>query len=419
MSLSRRELLKSAVGTSTLFALAPTVPAFLQRAAVAAAATQRRDTVLVVLQLSGGNDGLNTVVPHADDAYGRARRTLRLTQREVHKINDDLGFHPQMSGFARLLSEGRLAIVQGIGYPQSNRNHPVAMRNWHTAHPNDENCPTGWLGRAIDQLAPPGAMTVPGVFVAPIQQTLAVRAERAVVPTIREAQDGVLRGPAGTAAGIHADRLLAAAEVERMDQKNPLLHAARSSTRAAAIASRRIASVVADAGSTGNYPPLQLAQSLRTVSQLIRADVGIRIFFTELGGGGIGGFDNHANQRDNHAALLKQLSESVAAFADDLGRDRQLERVVLMTFSEFGRTLTENGRRGTGHGDSQPVFLVGGRLRGGLVGKHPSLTRLDQDAPKFHTDFRRVYATMLDAWLGVDSRPVLGAQYPPLDLFTA
>ena len=417
MSLSRRDLLKSAVGTSTLFALAPTMPAVLQRTAAAAAASRRRDTVLVVLQLSGGNDGLNTIVPHTDDAYGRARRTLRLTSREVLKINDDLGFHPQMPGFSRLLKGGNLAVVQGVGYPQANRNHPVAMRNWHTAQPDDQNCPTGWIGRAVDQLSAPDTPAAPGVFVAPIQPTLAVRAEHAVVPTIRDARDAVLRDRAESTHGNHADRLAEAAGLPHADNENPLLQTVRRNTRAAADASKRIAAVVDDAAGTAEYPPLQLAQSLRTVAQLIRADVGIRIFFTELGGGGIGGFDNHANQRDNHAALLKQLSESIAAFTDDLARDRQLDRVTLMTFSEFGRTLTENGRRGTGHGDAQPVFLIGGRLRGGLVGTPPSLTDLDQDAPKFHTDFRQVYATMLDSWLGVDSQAVLGAKYPPLDLF--
>ncbi|MGB2820270.1 MAG: DUF1501 domain-containing protein, partial [Phycisphaerae bacterium] len=189
--------------------------------------------------------------------------------------------------------------------------------------------------------------------------------------------------------------------------------------RGARATSRRVRPVLDGARGTDRYPPQRLAGHLKTVAELIRADVGIRIFFTELGGGGIGGFDNHASQRDNHAALLKQLSDSVAAFADDLSRDKCLGRVALMTFSEFGRTLTENGRRGTGHGAAAPVFLVGGRVRAGLIGKHPSLTDLDQDAPKFHTDFRRLYATVLAGWLGFDSQAVLGARFEPLDLFVA
>jgi len=155
---------------------------------------------------------------------------------------------------------------------------------------------------------------------------------------------------------------------------------------------------------------------LKIVSQLIRAELGVRIFSTELGGEGPGGFDNHANQRDNHGALLYQLAESVAAFVDDLKRDKLLDRVLLMTFSEFGRTVAENGRHGTGHGSAAPMFLVGGRLQGGLVGAHPNLTELENGGQKFHTDFRRVYATVLDRWLGLDSAAVLGEKFAPLDV---
>jgi uncharacterized protein (DUF1501 family) len=165
------------------------------------------------------------------------------------------------------------------------------------------------------------------------------------------------------------------------------------------------------------YPSFTLAGQFQAVAQLIRADLGIRIYFTELGGGGLGGFDNHANQRDNHAALLRELSTSLAAFIEDLNHDRFLERVLVMTFSEFGRTVSENGRRGTGHGEAAPVILAGGRLRGGLIGRHPSLTDLVGDAPRFHTDFRRLYATVLDRWLGYDSRLILGKAYEALDMF--
>ncbi len=140
---------------------------------------------------------------------------------------------------------------------------------------------------------------------------------------------------------------------------------------------------------------------------------------TELGGGGIGGFDNHAIQRDNHASLLANLSASIEAFATDLAGRKLLDRVALMTFSEFGRTLTENGRKGTGHGNAAPVFVMGGKVRSGLIGKHPSLDDLDNDAPRHHTDFRRIYATMLSSWLGLDSGAILGPQFKPLDLFTS
>jgi uncharacterized protein (DUF1501 family) len=187
-------------------------------------------------------------------------------------------------------------------------------------------------------------------------------------------------------------------------------------TAAADFADARRVSNVLKAARSQPYPTYGLAQSLRTVAQLIRADLGIRIFLTEQGGVSPGGFDNHSNQAGNHAVVLRELSDSMAAFCDDMARDKLLDRVLLMTYSEFGRTLSENGRHGTGHGAAAPVFLAGGRAKAGLVGAHPSLTDLDNDAPKPHTDFRAVYATLLDRWLGLQSEPVLGGRFATLDI---
>ena len=178
----------------------------------------------------------------------------------------------------------------------------------------------------------------------------------------------------------------------------------------------RLDAVAKSASAAGAYPAFGLAADLRTIASLIRAELGIRIFYAELGGGGIGGFDNHANQIGNHCALLEQLSESVAAFAADLSRDRLLNRVLLMTFSEFGRTVAENGRRGTDHGAAGPTFLVGGNLHGGVHGAHPSLTDLDAGGLKYHTDFRSLYATALEDWLEIPSEPILGRKFERLRL---
>ena len=417
MALSRRTFLKSTFGSSVLLSVSPTVPLFLTRAAQASGAAGR-DTVLVVLQLSGGNDGLNTVVPYADDAYGKARRTLRLTRTDVHKIDSRLGFHPEMEGFARLFKQGRLSIVQGVGYDNSHRNHGPAMLNWHTARPDRPQCTTGWVGRAVDIACGSNGPDAPGVFVGPIQQPFALNATNSVVPSILSAKELTLNTMPGPAAGAHRRQLLKATRGLGADGDNPLADYVRQSAKATRATSQQIEDVLADAGGADGYPPYRLARHLRTVAELIRADVGIRIFFAELGGGGIGGFDNHAVQKDNHAAVLKQLSESVAAFVDDLARHKCLDRVVLVTFSEFGRTLTENGRRGTGHGAAAPMFLAGGAIRPGLIGKHPSLTDLDKDAPKHHTDFRAVYAALLDNWLTLDSKAVLGAKYKPVNVLS-
>ncbi len=411
MFYTRRDFLKAALGVSTMLSLASPAPNLLLRAATAGAARRDdRDTILVVVQLSGGNDGLNTVVPYADDEYARNRPTLRLGPKDVHKIDSYLGFHPRMEAFSRLYKEGHLSILHGVGYPNSDRSHDVAMRHWHTARPEDPDCQTGWLGRAADSVWHANQKDTPAVFVGPIVQPFGLRAEHVIIPSIRSPDDLTIDPAPGKSQPKQAVKL------SRADRDNPLLNHLRDCTAIARANSRRIEAVAGASANKAEYPAFRLAETLHTVARLIRADVGIRIFFTELGGGGIGGFDNHANQLGNHCSLLHHLSESIAAFINDLKRDKALNRVLLMTFSEFGRTVKENGRHGTGHGSAAPVFLAGGKLKSGLVGSHPSLTDLDNGAMKFHTDFRRVYATVLDRWLGFDSRTVLDRQFELLDI---
>ena len=404
MSCTRRDFLKATIGTSALISSA--APNFLIRTTMAG--TPRRDdskTVLVVLQLSGGNDGLNTVVPYGDDEYAHNRPTLALQPNELHKIDSLIGFHPRMGAFKRLYDEGHLSIIQGVGSPKFDGSHEGAMRIWHTADPYRPDRQTGWLGRVVDNVWRANMTETPAVFVGPITQPFALNAESVFVPSIQSPGDLKIDKMSGHATGLpHPGR-----------DKSLLQFLQRCTLKAHADA-RRIEAVTKSVASTGEYPSFRLAGTFRTVAQLIRADIGIRIFFTEIGGGGIGGFDNHANQRGNHGALLHQLSESVAAFLDDLKRDKLLDQVLLMTFSEFGRTVKENGRRGTGHGAAAPIFLAGGKLKGGVIGPHPSLTDLENGAPKVHTDFRRVYATVLDRWLGFESTSVLGKRFEPLDI---
>jgi len=420
MLITRRNFLKASLGTSTLLTLSAAVPGFLTRSALAAAARRNdRESVLVVIQLSGGNDGLNTVIPYQDDAYHRSRPTLRLTAKQVHKLDSQLGFHPDMQAFHRLYQEGHLSIVQGVGYPNSNRNHDAAMLNWHTARPMETFNQTGWIGRTIDQLYDYNEADVPGIFAGHIRAPFSLQTETAIVPSIQyTSQLPALSGPESVGTDRFRKYLTQAEQSGSESAGNPLLDFVCRTTAAAWSGLRQIEAVAKSKTPAGAaaYPQFRLAQSLRTIAQLVRTDVGIRIYFTELGGGGIGGFDNHAGQALNHGALLRELSDSVAAFVTDLRREKLLDRVLVMTFSEFGRTLSENGRRGTGHGAAAPMFLAGGRLKGGLVGVHPSLSDLEGDAPKHHTDFRRVYATALERWLGFDSQAVLGSKFEPLDV---
>lgn len=405
MTHTRRSFIQTTLKAGAFVSFAANAPVSLLRAATAAP-QRERDTVLVVLQLSGGNDGLNTVIPFADDAYHRGRPTLRQMARGAHKLDSHLAFHPRMEGFYRLYRDGLLTIVQGVGYPDADRNHPGGMHIWHTAAPRAPKTQTGWLGRAADRLWKPAEANVPAMFVGAIPQPFASNAERVIVPSVRSPREMV------------SPNIQSAKREAATGSDSAWLSSLRQATAQVQANNRRIEAAMA-ASSSADYPQFLLAEELRAIAQLIRADLGVRIFFTELGGGNIGGFDNHAGQLGNHCSLVHQLSESVTAFIRDLQRDKLHERVLLMTYSEFGRTVRENGRRGTDHGLAQPVFLAGGRLNGGLCGAHPSLTDVDKDGLKFHTDFRRVYATALDRWLGVESRGVLGTSFEPLDVLKA
>ena len=415
---TRRAVLKSMVGGSSLLALSPTVPAFLGRTALAARASQTGgDRILVIVQLAGGNDGLNTVVPHGDDVYAKGRPTLRLPPSRLHRIDSYLGFHPRMDAFAGLFDEGLLSVVQGVGYPNPHGGHFESMHIWQTADLSILG-ETGWIGRTVDCNAGSVFPGTPAALVGTIRRPFALNAAWSIIPTIRTLDDFVLHQPGGAGP---SDPRLARALTETPRPPGGFLDFIQKTALSACHQSQALARVAElDGSAPGGESPFLLARSLHLATQLIRADVGLRIVYTELGGEEPGGFDNHANQADNHAALLHQLSESIAAFLHELKRDGLLDRVLLMSFSEFGRTLRENGRRGTDHGSAAPLFLAGGRVAGGLIGRHPNLSELEgAGGLRHHTDFRCVYATVLERWLGVDSEPVLGARFEPIDVIRA
>jgi uncharacterized protein (DUF1501 family) len=322
-----------------------------------------------------------------------------------------------MPAFRKLYQEGRLSIIQGVGYPRSSRDHDAAMEDWHTGVLREGVPPgarSGWLGRAIDAACDPRKTDLRGVFVGEIKAPFSVHTERVVVPSIKSLEEWLPTG----AAWNDSARAHDSGPPSTVSSGGPSLLAGvrRATANARQIQPRLIAASHAlHSQNSAAYPPFPLAENLATVAQLIRADLGIRIYFVELGGGGIGGFDTHANQTANHGALLRELAESTSAFVDDLNHDRLLDSVLVMTFSEFGRTLTESGRHGTNHGAAAPMFMIGGKVKGGPWGAHPSLTDLEEDAPKFHTDFRRVYATVLERWLNLKSEKVIAPGFAPLD----
>jgi len=413
MLTSRRRFLQTTLGSTTLLSAGLSVPAFLARSACAAAEQPSGGSgkVLVVVQLSGGNDGLNTVVPYGDDGYGRNRIALRIPTEQVLKIDDHLGFHPQMQGFSKLLQDGRMAVVQGVGYPNPDRSHFRSMDIWHTARPEVDDKRDGWLGRSIDSDAREAGQDVPALHLGPNPLPLALVSQQTAVPSVESLESFRLRTEGGA---LPLSSLGKLAEAARPDAP-PLLDFLRRSTISAYASSEQVRQALKEESTAANYPDFALAQKLKHVAQLIDAGLSTRIYYVSLDG-----FDTHANQAAAHAALVNQLSASVAAFVDDLAVRGQLDRVLVLSFSEFGRRVHENASQGTDHGTAAPVFLAGGRVATGVVGAHPSLTDLDGEGDlKFHTDFRRLYATILDGWLGCPSQAVLGSPFEPLPLFKA
>jgi uncharacterized protein (DUF1501 family) len=388
--LTRRAFLQS----SSLLALAPAVPLFVARTARAAPADRDR-RVLVVVQLDGGNDALNTVVPHADPNYAKLRPRLKIPKQNLLRLSDMLGLHPSLRSLGKLLQDGQLAIIPGVGYPNPNRSHIESMAIWHTARFDpEERKGYGWLGRALDPLAATSyalGTSVPA----------ALRGWRSAAVSLSRAEDVLLAEPAALqpAAGPNApDDLLAFVRRQAVDAQAAAEKLAR----------------LAGGKDGGTYPATGLGERLQLAARLLKSNLGARVFYTVQGG-----FDTHAAQSFAHAGLLSEFAGAVAAFFADLEAAKLSERVALLAFSEFGRTIQENSSAGTDHGTAGAVLLAGPGVRGGVAGTMPSLTDLAGGEPKMTTDFRRIYTTVLDSWLGLTARDVVGGSFEPVPLFRA
>jgi uncharacterized protein (DUF1501 family) len=405
MKTSRRRFLTTLAGGSAVLSLSGSVPTFLAQAA-AAESNGKKDTILVVVQLTGGNDGLNTVVPFNHDGYRKARPKLAIPVKDVLKINDSLGLHPSAKGLSKLLEAGKLAIVQGVGYPNPNRSHFESMDIWQTCQRKGSPRSTGWLGRFLDESRKPTDIDAPAVHIGPEKQPLALAASNVRAPSFASPESFRLNDGDNGKLGA-AIRELA----NRGDgQSDPLLSFVQSSTQSALATSDRIAEALRDNHTPIKYPESALAKHLKTIAQLIDAGLKTRVYYVELDG-----FDTHSQQPAAHAALLQQLGDATRAFVDDVEHYGHGKRTLVMTFSEFGRRVAENASQGTDHGAAAPMFLAGTRVRAGLVGEHPNLDELEDGDVKFHTDFRQVYATLLERWLGWSSKSVLGGAFKPID----
>jgi uncharacterized protein (DUF1501 family) len=405
--IDRREFLRFGVAGVSV---ASTFPLFLGKTALAAAASPpSSDRVLVVLQLSGGNDGLSTVVPYSDPAYGRARRASRIGEKEVLRLNERVGLHPNLKELKELYGEGRVAIVQGASYPNPTRSHFEAMDIWHAGDRKYLKNGTGWLGRAVDCTCGNGGQPEPLLSVN-LGGSLprALTGERSKPVAFGNPGAYQWRGKPDQTKVFEAMNSPSPAGPEPVGQLDYLRRVAldaRNSSEVIRKAAREYTPAATYPG--GN----RLANELRTVAGLIAARLPTRIYYVSLGG-----FDTHSNQKPTHDTLMRVLSTALSAFLKDLKAQDALDRVLCLTFSEFGRRVNENGSGGTDHGVAAPMFLLGGRVQGGLQGRHPSLTELVGGDLAMGQDFRQVYATVLDRWLGISSEKVLGTRYAPLPL---
>lgn len=420
---TRREFLATGLKGAGLLAAGAFVPSFITRTAAATGAG-RDKSILVVLQLSGGNDGLNTVVPFTDDLYARARPTLALSSNETLKLSDSLGLHPALAPLQSTYDAGHMAIVQNVGYPNPNRSHFRSMEIWHTGA--DDTAPRqveGWLGRyfdaqcqGIDPRNRPGEIglslgkVMPQAFRNRSNVGLAVSdpdtfqwnpsGDTATFARIQERIFEKINQPGAMASLSPSDA--GGIRGDEPETREFLRHTAMN----AVLAGDSLRAILRHQKRRASYPAGPLAAQLQMVARLIVGEFPSRVYYVSQGG-----YDTHSAQRENHARLLGDFSASVAAFLQDLRRQKASERVTLLAFSEFGRRVAENGSQGTDHGAAAPVFLFGDRLKGGLHGEPPDLADLVDGDVKHKIDFRQVYASLLDNWLGTPSRPILGRDF--------
>ncbi len=409
--LTRRKFLQIGGAGALLVTAGATAPLFLSKTFSSnqvGATVAGKGRALVIVELSGGNDGLNMVAPYGDPEYYKLRPSLALPANEVLKFNAESGLHPGMKGLHRLYNDGKLAVVQGVCYPNPNYSHFEASDIWQSAQPGRPTDRTGWVGRWLD--TQPAGSTMATSLTGEIPLTM--YGQTTLVPAINGLDDFNFHTPNFYDDTDGTTRLNYARQIYKHVAQNPVEEFVRNSALDALSTADVIRQHSKEFQPGKGYPEgSTLAQQLQLVAQLLVSGLDFRVFYVKLDG-----FDTHTNQLSSQADLLTELSESLAAFQADLTRLGLQDNVTTMSFSEFGRRAGENGN-GTDHGSAQPMLVLGGQVRGGMFGQRPSLTDLDNGNLKSSVDFRQVYATMLEKWLGVDAKPVLQKDWQQLNLF--
>jgi uncharacterized protein (DUF1501 family) len=392
-------------------------------------ATGKDGPILVLIQLAGGNDGLNAVVPYTNDFYYQARPTLGIPAASVLKLSDTLGLNPALAGFKSLYDAGHFAVVNGVGYPNPNRSHFRATEIWQTASDADKYATTGWLGRYFDN-ACQGCDPTVGISIGPrlpqafsSEKISGISLENPNSYRFMGAKPGddeemayrsmFADGAAGPDGGNTGGSISMVSGTMTVSSAAGALDFLERTSMDAEVSSDKIRAIAGNVKNQAVYPRSGLANDLSLVARLIAGGLSTRVFYVSQGG-----YDTHFQQRNSHDARLKELGDSLKAFTDDLTAMGQFDRVMIMTFSEFGRRVTENGSRGTDHGAAAPMFLAGGKIKPGLYGAEPSLAPGDlQDGDiKYNTDFRSVYASFLENWLKTSTTPILGRTFATLPI---
>jgi uncharacterized protein (DUF1501 family) len=405
--LNRRQFVTRSLQGSSLLALSSIVPGFL--ANTAQAAEVGKDSILVVIELTGGNDGLNTVIPYTDELYHKYRPTLRFTGQQVIKVDKEIGLHPGMKSFDTLLQKNELAVVQGVGYPNPDRSHFEAMDIWQSADPKRQ-IGTGWIARSAPDLQDKRG-SVPIMQIGPSRLPLALQGSNGGAVSINNQRPFLLELGGGNQKQRRKLMENLAKPNEPEDDTSLLQFVQRRQVQTYTTLERLQELLKTPIQPNPQFPVTGLSQKLGLVSRLIEKGFGTRVFYVSLDG-----FDTHSGQAPIQEGLLRELADGVTGLFADLKKTGHDKRVIVMTFSEFGRRVGENGSKGTDHGAGSCLFVAGPAVKGGPLGKHPSLSDLDAGDLKWHIDFRRIYATLLDKWLGCDSKTVLVGRHEHVDL---
>jgi uncharacterized protein (DUF1501 family) len=395
---NRREFIKrSALATVGGLLIPNFLKAFEQKQQFLQA---NNDKILVVIQLSGGNDGLNTVVPFRNDIYYRERPTIAIQPEKVLKLNDEIGLNPAMEKLRELYDEGFLNIINNVGYPNPERSHFRSMDIWQTASDSDQYLQTGWLGRYLDANCAGDCASYKALEIDDTL-SLAMKGEKIKALSVLDTEKLYRQ--------VHGDFISKIAKTQPAEHSENLnyLYKTLAETASSAEVLHTKSKIYK---SNASYPQGELGQRLKTISELILSGMPTSVYYVS-----ISGFDTHVNQVNQQERLLRNYSEAVNTFVHELKQNNKLNDVMIMTFSEFGRRVKQNASGGTDHGTANNVFLMGGSLKADRVlNEAPNLKDLDEGDLKYSVDFRQIYATILRNWLNVNDLAILGKRFDGL-----